>query len=586
MHRSAIARATCLLLGSLLVASAMGGIACSSAPAEESSSDELNAGKTNVVTQHNDNGRTGANLRETTLTPANVNANQFGKKFALKVDGQVYAQPLFTSADSKMNRDVVFLATQNNSVFAYDANTGALVWSQTFGQAVASTQVPSVTQACGDIGDRIGITSTPVIDPSTKVMYLVAKSGTAGQMRQTIFKVDITNGKVLGQRVISGQVGSVTFDPQIQLNRASLLLSRGKVYVAFGGHCDRAAYHGWVMSYAADSLAPTGTYVDTPTGQLGGIWQAGGGLAADDAGNVYLMSGNGTFDRSVATTDDVTPTSKVMPRNLGAAYVKLTEDLHVLDFFVPSNVDLLNPYDIDVGASGPMLMPGTNLLVGGGKEGALYVLDPRNMGRFTPTDITTEAAVQRINDAYHNTLNSHFAELFAAKDAANKFDVYRGIMGTGLQAAPNVHGTPAFWRGQTGTFIYVWTEVAHLKAFRLNGARFDPNPIQNTNDDFLNTNIIQGMPGGFLSVSANGNKDGIVWATHPLKDDANAPNAVVQGILRAYNAADIRQELWNSQMNFPADSVDSFAKFVAPTVANGKVFVPTFSNVVLVYGLK
>jgi hypothetical protein len=551
----------------------------------ESSDSDLTGATATVLTQHNDNARTGHNTNESALTLASVNRNGFGKKMVLQVDGEVYAQVLYTNKGNGLTQNVAYVATQNNSVYAFDADTGTQIWTRRFGRAVMSTQLPSASQACGDITDRVGITSTPVIDLANKAMFVVSKSNDGNGTKQFIIKLDITSGQILAQKEIVAQDGGVTFDPQIELQRAGLLLSKGKVYVAFAGHCDKAAYHGWMMSYDAATLEQGAVWNATPTGQEGGIWQAGAGPVADAAGNIYVMTGNGTFDRSVNATDDVTMTSTVMPKNYGSSYVKLSQELQVLDFFTPSNVDLLNPYDIDVGSSGPVLLPRSNMIVGGTKEGVMYLLNTEKMGRFNPPDITTEGAVGRFNDYYHNKLNSNFGALYDQRDATNKYDVYRGIMGTGLAAAPNVHGSPAIYQKGGTTFIYVWTEVAHLKAYRFDGNRVDPNPIVNNNDDFFQLPIAPGMPGGFLSVSSNDGNDGILWALHPLKDDANAPGARVQGILRAYSAADITRELWNSQMNFQRDQVDTFAKFAAPTIANGKVFVPTFSNEVIVYGL-
>ena len=332
-----------------------------------------------VTTQHNDNGRTGANLSETTLNTTNVNANSFGKLFSLPVDGEIYAQPLYlpgVAIPGKGTHNVIFVCTMNDTAYAWDADDAAQttpLWSRNFGNPVPAADVQC---CCTDISSKIGILSTPVIRTATSTLYLLARiKNTDGTYHQWLHALDYTTGadKAGSPIEISATFGTsnpVTFNPKIQNQRSALTLANNTVYIAWASHNDCGAYHGWVMGYNADTLAQTAVWNTTPTGGLGGIWQAGQGLTVDGAGNLYGVTGNGTFDGDQGGT------------NFGDSIFKLSPGGTLTDWFTPFNQDALNAADADLGAAGALLLPGTNLIISGGKEGKLYLLNTGNMGHF------------------------------------------------------------------------------------------------------------------------------------------------------------------------------------------------------------
>jgi outer membrane protein assembly factor BamB len=493
-----------------------------------------------VLTQHNDNRRTGANLRETTLDTSNVKPETFGKLFTRDVDGHLYAQPLVApdlDIDGK-RRNVVFLATMHNSVYAFDADdpdAAAPLWHVNLG-----TPVPTADYFCRDIELEDGITSTPVIDLASSTIYVSVKHLEDGVVAHSLHALDLQTGaeKLGGPIKVSGSVrgmgwssadGDVQFNPGAQHQRPALLLSKGRIYLAYGSNCDKRRYHGWVIAYDASTLTPAGIWNVTPDGARGGIWMSGQGPSADEDGNVYLVTGNGDADPVTGTM-------------LGEAFVKLSPSLELLDWFIPHNYKMLNEADLDLGSAGVLLVPGSSMITSGGKEGVLYVLDSRAMGRFNATDDNQIPLSLKVAD-------------------------------------DNIHGAPVYWQGPTDAYIYVWPEETYLKAFRRTGDTIDPTPAAQSTMMAPN-----GMPGGILSISANGSNAGsaIVWATLPLR--GNAIHMTVPGIVRAFDATDLR-ELWNSEMKAERDSVGSFAKFSPATVVNGKVYMSTFSGKLVVYGL-
>jgi len=504
----------------------------------------LSLAQVSVLTQHNDISRSGANLLETVLTPANVGVTTFGKLFTRNVDGQIYAQPLYLPrvVVNGATVNIVYVATENNTVYAFDAdNPGATapLWSKNFGVPVPTSAICST-----DTYPQIGITSTPVIDTASNRMYVVAKTTEPdGTYAQRLHVLDINTGQVIASVVISASVPgtgidavnqTVTFDALHQLNRPGLLLYAGYVYLAFGSHCDSDPYHGWVLAYSTSNLAtPPLVWNITPNGTRAGIWQGGQGLAADGTG-IYLMSGNGTFDRNIGGPD------------LGDSFVRLTSSLSIADYFTPHDQATLDQGDLDLGSTGPLLLPsplpGTslNLLIGGGKAGVLYLINRASMGSY--------------NSATDNVVQS-----FAASSGP-------------------LFGSPIFWNGPNAQYLYVWAGSDSLKQFAWNSSSgiFQPTPI-------ANNGRTASLPGGALSLSANGSSKGILWATTPYQNAAN--HATVPGILRAYDAANVATELWNSYQNQGRDDFGNLAKFCPVTVANGKVYVATFSNVLAVYGL-
>src|ERR1700674_2068670 len=338
-------------------------------------------GQTDVLTHRNDNMRTGQNTSESVLTPSSVNSTAFGKLLSLPTDGYVYAQPLYKSnvlIPAKGLRNVLFVATEHDSVYAFDANgvTTTPLWHVSFiNPSVGITTVPSDDVFINDIVPEIGITGTPVIDPQGGTLYVVAKTKENGTYVQRLHALDITTGaeKFGGPAVIQASVpgtgngssgGTLPFDPLIENQRAGLLLVNGVVYIAFASHGDIGTYHGWVFGYNAATLQQVAVFNDTPNRLQGGIWQGGNGPAADSSGNVFVISGNGTFDADEEGVD------------FGDSFLKLNAGgLALVDFFTPFNQASLNANDVDLGSSGPLLLPdqtGTahpHLVLGAGKDG-------------------------------------------------------------------------------------------------------------------------------------------------------------------------------------------------------------------------
>lgn len=801
----------------------------------------------NVLTQHNDNRRTGANLAETRLTTLNVNPQRFGKLFERTVDGYVYAQPLYLSnvaVQGQGTRNVVYVATMHNTVFAFDADdpaASAALWSRSLGPPVPLPDNKVGGQGYRDIAVEVGIVSTPVISAQRNALYVVALTKENNVYRHRLHALDVRSGAELfgGPRMISAGVpgagsgsanGNVQFTSYLQNQRPALLLAGGVVYAAFASYGDNGPYHGWVLGFNADTLQPLANVFNTTAdGEQGGIWQAGQGPAADEANNLYFMTGNGTFaethiggkvtlpetavgapavinvnDQTLAlawtgtdpqhrlnvqssadgrsftgkvtlneasvdgpgfafgsgrafiawagtdsdhklnvmsspdcrnfsnkvtlgeasnfgpalafgngqlfiawtgkdansslnvmssadgvhfgnkvTLSESSATSpglafaggqlyllwrgtdparslNVMEFNsrskvtlgdasdfhpalaglggfklvwtgrdqsqslnlltgpgthnlgdkqtygdaasaspslvayqgqlvicwtgtdgehhlnvarvvasplLGDSFVKLAPDLTLADWFSPFNTQELNAHDTDLGSGGPLLIPNTQLLVGGGKEGKLYLLDRNKLGHFCST-CTAPAGDTQIVQWFQAT----------------------GLPNQGTPPPPpapfsggfhHIHGSPVYWDSPNrGPIIYVWGEADWLRAFTFDGARFNPFPA-----DISSVTTPGGsMPGAMLSLSANGNNPGtgIIWASHPTSQNAN--QQVVDGTIRAIDAMNLGSELWNSDMNHARDGLGKISKFSPPTVADGKVYVATFSNKLVVYG--
>lgn len=496
----------------------------------------------NFLTQHNDSFRTGANLNETILNTSNVNVNQFGKLFSRRVDGQIYAEPLFVSnltIPGKGAHNVVYVATAHNSVYAFDADNPAAstpLWVTNLGPSVYFKQVSL------DINLRpeMGIISTPVIDANSRTMYVVAYTSEAGTQVYRLHALDITTGsEKLTPAVIQGSVqgtgpdnvnGTITFNPVHQLQRPALLLSNGILYIGFGSHADLFMWHGWIFAYNASTLQRVAVYSTTPNGSEGSVWQSGQGPTVDENGFVYFVVGNGT-----STPDGL---------NIGEGFGKLQfggSTLAQADWFIPSDAATLNTEDQDTGSGGALHIPGTQRIMGGGKDGMLYVLNTANLGH-------TGQPVQ----ALQVCLNGG-----------------------------RIHGSPIYWNSPTaGPKVYVWCDQDFLRAFNFANGQVSATPAQ-----VGTIQAPQGIPGGTLSLSANGSTagSGIVWSAMPF--NANAIHQTVEGVLRAVDAENLTRELWNSKQNDTRDDVGDFAKFTPPLVANGKVYLATFSGQLLVYGL-
>ena len=511
-----------------------------------------------VLTQHNDNTRSGWNDNETALTTSNVNVQQFGAVFTLPVDDQVYAQPLVVGhvAVGDGYHNVVYIATVNNTVYAYDGDNGNLYWQENF--TAPGMRAPSrtdMTGACGgsyqDFSGNIGIVGTPVIDATSGTMYFVARSTTGSAFVQYLHAVRIVDGSEIAGSPAAitatysgtgdGSVnGVIAFDAQRQNQRQGLTLQNGVVYVSFSSHCDWGPYHGWILGYDAATLQQQVVYNATPNGYAGGMWESGTGMAADAAGNLYVVVGNGTVG------DSADPTSLT---NRAESALKLTRagsTLQVASYFTPYDYQYLNDNDLDYGSMGGLLIPNSSFYLTGAKDGKLYLLNRDAMGTYSPSGDQVQQVVQLRIDA-------------------------------------NMHCQTAYYKGSAQEFIYVWSENDQLRAIPFDrvGNLLDLQG-QLVSAGFGPT----GQSGAILSVSSNGSKDGtgILWASYAFSGDAE--HTVSPGILQALDANDITKELWNNRQNIARDGGGNYAKFSAPTIANGHVYLPTFSNHVVVYGLR
>jgi hypothetical protein len=516
------------------------------------------AAQVNVLTQHNDISRTGANLSETLLNTSNVNVSQFGKLFSRIVDGQIYAQPLVVSGVNMPNQgtlNVVYVATEKNNVYAFDADNptaSAPLWQVNLG-----TPVPWQETGCStsDTDPVIGMTGTPVIDTRSGTIYLVSKTKVNGSYFQKLHALDITTGNprpgspVVIQATINGtgdgsSGGLLSFDPLKQLNRAGLLLLNDVVYIAFGSHCDAYPYHGWVFAYDATTLAQMSVFNTTPNTGMSGIWQSGQGLVADANGDIYCMTANGSFDANTGGT------------SYGESFVKLTTPgLTVADWFTPYNFSTLTSGDMDLGSAGPLLLPNTSLLVGGGKQGMFYLVDSNLMGHYS-------AAGDQVIQSFQ-------------------------------AASGSIHGSPVYWNSPNqGPLVYLWGDLDRLKAFRFANGTFQTTPVATGNLQLTGGTGPHAVVGAMLSLSANASTpgsnastpgSGIIWATR--SNGGNANHMTVPGALHAFDASNVAVELWNNQQNLARDDFGNWAKFCPPTIANGKVYLATFSNQLIVYGL-
>lgn len=539
---------------------------------------QTSAQHVSVLTQHNDPGRTGANLSEAALSPATVQPGKFGKLFSFDVDGQVYAQPLVVAdldIPGKGVHNVLYVATMKNNVYAFDADaqgTSDPLWHVNLGAPMKFDQIPQGPQTwfgTYNIKPWIGITSTPVIDPTTNRLYAVAKIVEGSKFVNRIHAIDIRDGTIIGRNDIELPLKDEPSElARAHLQRPGLLLSKGRIYAAFGSHQDGIPYHGWVVAFDADSLAQKYTLCTTCGGLLGmgGIWQSGNGPASDASGNIYIMIGNGDFNPGQS--------------EYGDTFLKLSPDLSQVQWFAPADVTKLNLFDIDLGSAGPMLLPDKPWVVGGGKEGKLYLVD-------------TNAPGGKQRRVWCRDKNNPPIQSFQAAEPwrFNWLNIFSWIPFIGLvYGYHHIHGSPVFWNtvladGTSAAYIYIWPEDDNLKAFRYDATATPPRLPINTNPIRGMKNAKEGMPGGFLSISANQQKNGIVWAALPLAEDSYV--ADVQGTLRAFNATpqnNALQPLWCSDTEEPADNFN-FAKFVPPTSANGRVYLATFSDRVNVYGL-
>ncbi|MGD0436506.1 MAG: hypothetical protein ABSB86_08570 [Bryobacteraceae bacterium] len=485
----------------------------------------------NVLTYHNDLARTGQNLNETILTPASVSSGQFGRLFSYPVDGQVYAQPLYLPGvliPGKGIHNVVFVATEHDSVYAFDADNflAAPLWHVSFLDAARGVWTASATDLqCASIAPEVGITGTPVIDQATGTLYVVAMTEPSRDtFVHQLHALDVATGaEKIGSPVeihasVPGQGDGntmVQFKPWLYKQRAGLLLLNGVVYTAWASHCDGGNYHGWIIGYDARTFQQVAVYTDTPNWEAGAFWQGGAAPAADANANIYAVSGNGTFDANLGGSD------------LAESVIEFStgNGLSVADYFTPHDADELSDKDMDLGSSGALLLPDgagssmhPHLLVSGSKSGTVYLLDRDNLGHFQPE--ADDQIVQSLT----------------------------GAVGP-------LYGIPVYFNNT----VYFSAANDQLKAFSLQNGLLSVLPVS------AGSSIFGGL-GSVPSISANGAQSGILWTV-----DSAAQ-------LHAYDASDLSHQLYQA-------SVSSFVKFTTPTIANGKVYVGTLDSLD-VFGLE
>ena len=499
-----------------------------------------------VLTYHNDLARTGQNLQEAMLRPDNVNAAAFGKVAFDRTDGQVYAQPLYRSRLPIAGgvHNVLFVATEHDSVYAFAADTGAVLWKTSL---LGPGEVPGDDRGCGQIEPEIGVTATPVIDASGGphgIIYVVGMmKNAAGRYLQRLQALDLVTGaEVLGGPVTiqaecagSGEnssAGRLVFDPAQYKERAGLLLLHGVIYTCWASHCDHPPYNGWIIAYDARTLKQTGVLNLTPNGTEGGLWSSGAAPAADADGAIYLTVGNGTFDTELD--------AQGFPRrqDYGNAFLKLTTAggrLTVADYFTMKNVVWESSVDWDLASGGVLRLPDCRdadgrlrrLAVTAGKDQNIYVVDCDRLGKFHPD---------------RNDIHQELTQALASQE----------------------YGMPAYFNGT----VYFGAMADSIRAYRVSDARLSPAPVSRTLNQFP-------YPGATPSISAHGAADGIVWAV-----ELRAP-----AVLYAYDAGDLSRKLYDSnQAPGGRDQFGAGIKFSVPTIANGRVFVGTQTGVA-VFGL-
>jgi outer membrane protein assembly factor BamB len=490
-----------------------------------------------AYTYRYDNSGTGQNRQETVLTPKNVNSAEFGKLFAAPLDGYMYAEPLFVrnvAIPNHGNHNVVYAVTENDTVFAFDADSGTELFRSNLGHAVPKEQL-----ACLDMGPQIGITGTPVIDPATQTLYVAAKTFDNGGSFFHLHAIDIASGgekngsPVLITATVPGKGGgsrngAVTFNAAPQLQRPGLLLLNGQVLITFGSICDRGEFHGWVFAYDSGTLKQSGAFLATPNGHHGGIWQAGGSPAVDPLGDVYVITGDGEFDAYDGGSD------------YGDSFLRLrfapNDKFFPADYFTPFDQKEMDVENADLGSSAPMLLPDelgqhSHLLFGAAKNGSMYLIDRDDMGHFQGSS--------------NNQIVQYLSHIFPTK----------------------VHVSPAYWRDAASEWVYVSPVEGPIQAFPLSRGRLTAAPSSRTPTVFA-------YPGATPVISSNGDSDGIVWALENFS-----------GVLHAFAANNLSLELYNSRQGQNGrDDAEHGVQFYTPLVANGKVYFGTHGHL-YAYGL-
>jgi hypothetical protein len=526
-----------------------------------------------VTTYHNDGGRTGQNLSEVLLTPTNVKAASFGLLRRLPVDGKVDAQPLVLSnftIGGVVHANVVFVATEHDSVYAFDADAGGTpLWQVSL---VAAGETSSDARGCDQVVPEIGITSTPVIDRAAGKIFLVAMSKDGGgHYHQRVHALSLTTGAELsGSPVeVSASVtatgspdtptGQVIFDPSQYKERSALLLANGVLYTSYASHCDGPQYTGWILAYGESTLQPVAVFNDEPSGNDGGgqgeaaFWNAGSGPSVDASGNIYAMTANGIFDTQLTTS------GFPVGNDYGNSILKLTPPsggtLGVLDYFTMFNTVAESQVDDDLGSGGLMLLPDLadgsgalrHLAVGAGKDHNIYLVDRDNLGKFVPGSSNNNNAYQALMGAFPSSSPG------SCNSVAGEF------------------GAPVYFNG----VVYYAAAGDAIRAYSLAAARLPTTASSVTTQAFC-------YPGATLAISANGSANGILWAVE---------NSATQAVLHAFDATNLATELYNSAQSGTRDQFGPGPKYNVPTVANGKVYVgtqattPGAQNYVAVFGL-
>jgi hypothetical protein len=499
-----------------------------------------------VLTYHNDVARTGQNLNETILTHAVVGGVDFGKVAMLPTDGKVDAQPLYLSSvpTSVGVRNVLYVATEHATVYAFDADSGAVIWKRSM---LGTGETPSDTRGCSQVVPEIGITATPVIDRSrgpNGAIYVVAMSKSGSTYFQRLHALDVGNGAELfgGPKNVQATYpgngdtssnGVNTFDPAQYEERSALLLINSRLITAWTSHCDFNPYSGWIMAYDAQTLSQTSVLNVTPNGSRGAFWMAGAGPAADPLGNIYLLDGNGTFGNlsPAGVTLDASgfPTSK----NFGNAFLKVSTagNLAVADYFATFNTIAQSNADTDLGSGGTLVFPDLidsggqtkHLAVGAGKDGHIYVVDRDAMGKW------------------HSGSNQIYQDIAGGLDTHSVFSM------------------PAYFNGT----LYYGAAGDSIRAFPITNARVATTPSSKSAKSF-------NYPGATPGISASGTSNPIVWVVENVSP----------AVLHAYDATNLAHELYNSnQAPGGRDNFGSGNKFITPTIVNGRVYVGTPSGV-------
>ncbi len=545
----ALGRPSLVLSAALLAlgASVLGACTIEDATEDAETTEQEVASNVHVLTSRNDLDRTGANPREKILNTTNVRSATFGRLFSRTVDGQIYAQPLYVGGVNGKN--VVFVATEHNSIYAFDADdtrpNAPPLWTRNVGTPVSSSDT-----GCGLLGPEVGITSTPVIDLQAKTIWFTSRNKENGKFFHKLHALDIATGNprpnspviITAQAAGNGDGsvnGVIRFDPLRQMQRPGLLKVGGKIHLGFASLCDISPYHGWVLGYDATTLEQTNVHITTPNGGEGGIWNGGVGLNADTSGDIYYTSAD-VYDTSGRPQFNGAG-------NLGNSIVRLHDDgsaFSVVAKFTPFDTRIFSPQDRSLGNGGGILIPGTNLFVAGDKRGVNFLVDRDDMGGPTGQADQDAQIVQK----------------------------WQG-------SARGVWGGAAYFKKGSGGFYYVWGIGDRLRAYRFNGQTFDLPPL-------VNTTTLTGYPGGALSVSSDGELAGtaILWAVRGKRTSPGLAASTGAGTLLAFDANDITRQLYSSDEK-PGDMLGEATKFAPPTVANGRVFVGTSSNQLVVYGL-